>query len=92
MPKGLGELIASIGNKTESNIGGKKTRRGDAATSEFDPEQTWDNWASVGLSNALIFCPDRVFAVDSFEPANCKMTSSHLLKMFDKRVVHGSAA
>ena len=40
----------------------------------------------------LIFRPDNVFAVDPFEPANGEMTSSHLLKMLDKRVVYGSAA
>ncbi len=57
-----------------------------------DPELTWDNWASVVLSNALIFCPYNAFAVDTFKPANGEMTSSHLLKMLDKRVVHGSAA
>jgi hypothetical protein len=46
---------------------------------------------SVVLSKALIFRPYNVFAVDSFEPANGEMTPSHLLKMLDKRVVHGSA-
>jgi hypothetical protein len=49
-------------------------------------------WASVVLSEALIFGPYKAFAVDSFEPANGEMTPSHLLKMLDKRVVHGSAA
>jgi hypothetical protein len=46
----------------------------------------------VVLSNALVFRPDKVFTVDSFEAANDEMTSSHLLKMLNKRVVHGSAA
>jgi hypothetical protein len=46
----------------------------------------------VALSKTLIFCPDNAFAVDSFEPTNGEMTSSHLLKMLDKRVIHGSAA
>ena len=40
----------------------------------------------------LIFGPDNVLAVGSFEPANGEMTSSHLLKMLDKGVVDGSAA
>jgi hypothetical protein len=56
------------------------------------PARTWDNWASLVLSKALIFRPYNVFAVDSFEPANGEMTPSHLLKMRDKRVVHRSAA
>jgi len=56
-----------------------------------DPERI-DNWASVVLGKALIFRPDKVFAVNPFEPADSEMTSSHLLKMLDKRVVHGSAA
>jgi hypothetical protein len=46
----------------------------------------------VVLGKALIFRPDKVFAVNPFEPADGEMTSSHLLKMLDKRVVHGSAA
>jgi hypothetical protein len=51
-----------------------------------------DIWASVVLSEALIFGPYKAFAVDSFEPANGEMTPSHLLKMLDKGVVHGSTA
>jgi hypothetical protein len=51
-----------------------------------------DNWASAVLSEALIFRPYKAFAVDSFESANGEMTPSHLLKMLDKRVVHGGAA
>jgi hypothetical protein len=47
---------------------------------------------SAVLRQALIFGPDDVLAVDSFEPANSEMTSSHLLKMLDKGVVDGSAA
>src|SRR6266511_1402709 len=47
---------------------------------------------SAVLSEALIFSPNEVLAVDSFEPADGEMTSRHLLKMLDKRVVHGSAA
>ena len=50
------------------------------------------NWVSVFLSKALVFSTHKVFAVDSFEPTNGKMTSSHLLEMLNKRVVHGSAA
>src|SRR6266508_310813 len=46
---------------------------------------------SAVLSEALIFSPNEVLAVDSFEPADGEMTSRHLLKMLDKRVVHGSA-
>jgi hypothetical protein len=53
---------------------------------------TWDNWASVVLSKTFIFHADNVFAVDTFEPTNGEMPSSHILKMLDKRVVHGSAA
>jgi hypothetical protein len=59
---------------------------------KVDPELTWDTWASVVLSKALIFRPYNIFAVDSFEPANGEMTPSHLLKMLDKCIVHGSAA
>ncbi len=66
--------------------------RGHCECVEFDPELTWDNWASVVPSKALIFRPYNVFAVDLFESANGEMTPSHLLKMLDKRVVHGSAA
>jgi hypothetical protein len=44
------------------------------------------------LRQALIFGPDSVLAVDSFEPANGEMTSSHLLKMLDEGVIDGSAA
>ena len=58
----------------------------------IDPTATWDNSGSVVLSNAFIFRPDKVFTVDSFEAANDEMTSSHLLIMLNKRVVHGSAA
>src|SRR5450756_2659607 len=56
------------------------------------PELTSDNWALVVLSKALIFRPNKVLAIESFEPTNGEMTASHVLKMFDKRVVHGSAA
>jgi hypothetical protein len=45
-----------------------------------------------GPEQGVKFRPDNAFAVDPFEPANGEMTSSHLLKMLDKRVVHGSAA
>jgi hypothetical protein len=41
------------------------------------------------LRQVLIFGPDNVLAVDSFEPANGEMTSSHLLKMLDKCVIDG---
>jgi len=63
-----------------------------AQSDAVDKERTWDNWASVVLSEALIFRPYKAFAVDSFEPANGEMTPSHVLKMLDERVVHGSAA
>ena len=53
---------------------------------------TSDDRALVVLSKVLIFHPDKAFAVDSFEPTNGEMTASHVLKMLDKRVVHGSAA
>ena len=43
------------------------------------------------LSKALVFSTHKVLAVDSLEPTNGKMTSSHLLEMLNKRVVHGSA-
>jgi hypothetical protein len=33
------------------------------------PARTWDNWASLVLSKAVISRPYNVFAVDSFEPA-----------------------
>src|ERR1700681_3954583 len=46
---------------------------------------------SALLRKALIFGLHNVLAVDSFEPANCEMTSSHLLKMLDEGVVDGSA-
>jgi hypothetical protein len=49
--------------------------------------------SSANLSQgAFIFHPDNVFAVDTFEPSNGEMPLSHVLKMLDKRVVHGSAA
>jgi hypothetical protein len=44
------------------------------------------------LRQALIFGPDDVLAVHSFEPPNGEMTSSDLLKMLDEGVVDGSAA
>jgi hypothetical protein len=44
------------------------------------------------LRQALIFGPDNVLAVDSFEPANGEVTSSHVLKVLNEGVVDGSAA
>src|SRR4029077_14579793 len=45
-----------------------------------------------GPSKALIFRPYDIFSIDSFEPPHGEMTLSDLLKMFDKHVVHRSAA
>ena len=56
------------------------------------PEADTDNWASGVLGKALIFRPDNVLAVDSFEPANGEMTTSHLLKVLNEGVVDGGAA
>ncbi len=75
-----------------SGVGVKRKSLASTRSDVNDPEVTWDNWASVVLSKALIFRPYNVFAVDSFELANGEMTPSHLLKMLDKRVVHGGAA
>src|SRR5215216_7430023 len=50
------------------------------------------NRASAFLSKALIFRPDNAFAVGAFEPANGKMTFSHVLEMLDERVVHRGTA
>ena len=36
--------------------------------------------------------PYDIFSIDSFEPPHGEMTLSNLLKMFDKHVVHRSAA
>ena len=44
--------------------------------------------ASVLLSNSLVFCPDSVPAVCSFEPPHGEMTFAHFLKMLDECVVH----
>jgi len=57
-----------------------------------EPKRTSDNWPSALLRQALIFGPDNVLAVDSFESSNGEMTSSHLLKMLDKGVVDGGTA
>ena len=45
-----------------------------------------------GPSKALIFRPYDIFSINSFEPPHGEMTLSDLLKMFDKHVVHRSAA
>jgi hypothetical protein len=47
---------------------------------------------SLALSKTLVFSPYNVLSVRSFQLANGEMTLSHLLKMLDKHVVHGSAA
>jgi hypothetical protein len=58
----------------------------------------WERYFAMSRSSAnlsqgaFIFHPDNVFAVDTFEPSNGEMPLSHILKMLDKRVVHGSAA
>ena len=44
--------------------------------------------ASELLSNSLVFCPDSVPAVCSFEPPDGEMTFAHFLKMLDECVVH----
>jgi hypothetical protein len=46
----------------------------------------------VVLRKALIFRLDNGLAVDSFEPANGEMTSSHFLKMLDEGVIDGRTA
>jgi len=54
--------------------------------------RTPDDWVSVVLGNAIIFRMDKVLAVNSLKPAKCEVTSSHVLKMFNKRIIHGSTA
>jgi hypothetical protein len=68
---------------------------------ELFPAQSstfWESYFALSRSSAnlsqgaFIFHPDNVFAVDTFEPSNSEMPLSDVLKMLDKRVVHGSAA
>ena len=44
------------------------------------------------LGYAIIFRPDDVFAIGSFEPPHGEMTSRHFLKMLDEGVVHDRPA
>lgn len=59
---------------------------------KIDGEDQRDGWVSVALGNAIIFRPDKVLAVNSLKPANCEMAPRHVLKMFNKRIVHGGTA
>ena len=47
---------------------------------------------SVTFRQALVFCVDGIFAVNSFEPAHGEMGASYSLKMRDERVIYDSAA
>ena len=48
--------------------------------------------ASPVLSHAPVFRLDNFFAIGSLEPTHDEMSSRHILKMFNERVIHCGTA
>jgi hypothetical protein len=58
-------------------------------TSRFKP---FVRDSSKLLSDPVVFSADLILAIKPLEPADCEMTTGHLLEVLDERVVHRGAS